>query len=68
MTEQNRPYVDPAIEPGDQGTEPWADGESPAVAAPGEPSPADQFTGDASAGLDQGSADDRPAEANATSD
>jgi hypothetical protein len=26
MEPPNRPYVDPATEPGDAGTEPWADG------------------------------------------
>jgi hypothetical protein len=25
MEPQNRPYVDPSMEPGDTGTEPWAD-------------------------------------------
>lgn len=27
MEPKNRPYVDPATEPGDAGTEPWADDE-----------------------------------------
>ena len=56
---QDRPYVDPSIESGDQGTEPWAEGEPPDPTKQKEPSPADQFTGDTSAGLDGGSAEEK---------
>ena len=35
MEPTNRPYVDPATEPGDAGTEPWAD--DGAVDATGDP-------------------------------
>ena len=35
MEPTNRPYVDPATEPGDAGTEPWAD--DPAGSASGDP-------------------------------
>lgn len=27
MESENRPYVDPDMQPGDKGTEPWADGD-----------------------------------------
>jgi hypothetical protein len=58
MEPTNRPYVDPATEPGDAGTEPWADAPTadpskrPPIADPVAPSdegaaiegsPADQF-------------------------
>jgi hypothetical protein len=33
MEPPNRPYVDPATEPGDAGTEPWADGTGDAATA-----------------------------------
>ncbi len=56
MTADNeRPYVDPAITPGDQGTKPWAEGEPPDPRAD-EESPADAFTDGNSAGIDEGSA------------
>ncbi len=54
--DNEHPYVDPAIQPGDQGTEPWADGQ-PQDPKAEEDSPADAFTEGGSAGMDQGSAD-----------
>ena len=55
---QERPYVDPAMPPGDQGTEPWADGDTPDTKPDAvEESPADAFTDGHSTGLDYGSAD-----------
>lgn len=57
MEPKDRPYVDPATAPGDQGTEPWAEGEPPESPDGEEPSPADEFTDGNAAGLDQSSAD-----------
>lgn len=51
-------YVQPETEPGDQGTEPWAEGEAPDASGQEEASPADHFTRGNSAGVDFGSADD----------
>ncbi len=59
--ENERNYVDPSIEPGDKGTEPWSEGDDDSdvpAEHQDEGSPADEFTGGKSAGMDHGSADD----------
>lgn len=59
-SQNERNYVDPSVEPGDKGTEPWSEGGAPSdvpAEHQDEGSPADEFTGGTSAGLDRGSAD-----------
>ncbi len=56
----DRPYVDPAMKPGDQGTEPWAEGEPLETPGLAEASPADEFTDGNAGGLDDPSADRAP--------
>ena len=45
----DRPYVDPAMKPGDQGTEPWTEGEPLETPGPAKASPADEFSPTANA-------------------